>query len=66
MAYLDAPSDEDDGYVSPEFDLPPASDDEEDDRGPSRPAKRFKKAPQEEDMDLDDDEQLALRLLRKR
>ncbi|KAH6903174.1 ATP-dependent RNA helicase dbp-4 [Coprinopsis sp. MPI-PUGE-AT-0042] len=71
VAYLDAPSDEDDGYVSPEFDLPPGSDEDDDRERPRSfsppPAKRFKKAVQDdEDVNLDDDEQLALRLLRRR
>ncbi|PPR03363.1 hypothetical protein CVT24_012488 [Panaeolus cyanescens] len=64
-AYFEPPSD-DDGYVSPAFDLPSeSSDDEEED---SRPAKRGKFASQRArtpEDDLDDEEELALRLLRK-
>ncbi|KAJ7057159.1 P-loop containing nucleoside triphosphate hydrolase protein [Mycena amicta] len=56
--------DEDDGYVSPEFDLP-SGDDEDDERemwAQPPPAKRSKKA----HTTLEDDEELALRLLRGR
>ncbi|KAF9045500.1 P-loop containing nucleoside triphosphate hydrolase protein [Panaeolus papilionaceus] len=70
LAYFEPPDDDDDdddGYVSPEFDLPSESSDEEE-QG-SRPTKRGKfaspRAKTSED-DLDDEEELALRLLRKK
>lgn len=60
-----APLSEDDGYVSPEFDLPSESESEEE----TRPAKRSKKTgstspPSTSDNMLDNDEKLALALLR--
>ena len=50
---------DDDGYVSPDFDLPPASDDEDDAPPPLKRAKSAKSA-------LAADEELALQLLRSR
>lgn len=68
MAYFEPPDDDDhDGYVSPEFDLPSESSDEEEQD--SRPAKRGRFASQRAktpEDDLDDEEELALRLLRKK
>ncbi|KAL0071643.1 ATP-dependent RNA helicase dbp4 [Marasmius tenuissimus] len=68
IAVLDAGDDEDDGYVSPEFDLPDESSDEETDH--DRPAKRRKGTESSlrrpsEFATLDDEEELALKLLRK-
>lgn len=68
-ALFEAASD-DDGYVSPEFDLPEqASDEDEFDTPP--PSKRGKfnpkaVSPQPSNPGLDDEEELALRLLGKR
>ncbi|KAF5325153.1 hypothetical protein D9619_009771 [Psilocybe cf. subviscida] len=64
-AVVEAPLD--DGYVSPEFDLPDLPSDEEEDMAPP-PSKRnkldFKGSKHiTHDDDLDDDEELALRLL---
>ncbi|XP_006455286.1 hypothetical protein AGABI2DRAFT_153325 [Agaricus bisporus var. bisporus H97] len=66
-----APSEEEDGYVSPEFDLP--SESEEDEALPTRNNKntprensRNKKRKLEVGDDIDDDEELVLRLLRQR
>jgi hypothetical protein len=50
----------DDGYVSPTFDLESASSQEE-----HRPSKRFKRAETKNATSLEDDEELALALLRK-
>lgn len=50
---------EDDGYVSPDFDLPPASDNEEDGAPPPKRAKSSKSA-------LAEEEEMALQLLRSR
>lgn len=69
-AVFEAPSD-DDGYVSPEFDLPDLpSDDEDDDMAPP-PSKRNKLESKSHgrpashvlDSGLEDEEELALRLL---
>ena len=61
-----APVDDDDGYVSPEFDLPSES---EEDEAPPPPAKRAKPAASskaKEKSILADDEALVLQLLRGR
>ncbi|GJE93447.1 DEAD/DEAH box helicase [Phanerochaete sordida] len=50
---------EDDGYVSPDFDLPPASDEEEDAAPPPKRAKSSRSA-------LAEEEEMALQLLRSR
>lgn len=65
-----APMDEDDGYATPEFDLPPTSDDELDEP-PSKKRReggRKQKSPGPLDIgnSLQDEEELALSLLRKR
>lgn len=63
LAHVD---DDDGGYVSPEFDLPSES---EDDEAPPPPAKRAKSAPHSKakgKSSLADDEALALELLRGR
>jgi ATP-dependent RNA helicase DDX10/DBP4 len=52
---------DDDGYVSPDFQLPSDESDEEDEEEPSRPTKRSKV---DTNGTLEDDEVLALRLLR--
>ncbi|PCH36854.1 DEAD-domain-containing protein [Wolfiporia cocos MD-104 SS10] len=61
---------EDDGYVSPEFDLPSDSDDTdgEAERRPLKRAKAIGDKPRERDLDatLEDEEELALQLLRSR
>lgn len=59
---------EDDGYVSPEFDLPPESDEEMPPPGRQSFVERppSKKRKVDNDEDLDDEEELALRLLRQR
>ena len=54
---------EDAGYVSPDFDLP-SGDEDEDEVAPPPPAKR-RRAVAERD-ELEDDEALALQLLRSR
>ncbi|KAF9564064.1 DEAD-domain-containing protein [Agrocybe pediades] len=72
-AVFEGPSD-DDGYVSPEFDLPSASSDEEDDDMAPPPSKRNKfdqkshgrPASHVVDTGLEDEEELALRLLGRR
>ncbi|KAJ8508515.1 hypothetical protein ONZ45_g9208 [Pleurotus djamor] len=64
-----APVVEDDGYVSPEFDLPDASSDEDDHWQAAPPAKRSKgnhKSTTSRTDDLEADEELALRLLWKK
>lgn len=62
------PVDDDDGYVSPEFDLPPASsEDEEEAPPPSKRSKHYKvspASPREDISTLEDEEELALRMLR--
>ena len=63
-----SPLDEDDGYVSPEFDLEHNSDSEGDEQT-SRPPKRSRTSYPDhnnESRSLDDDEQLALKLLGRR
>ena len=65
-----APPDEDDGYVSPEFDLPSESEDD------APPAKRNKPSHKQPDgkarkpdtgaTTLEEEEELALQLLRSR
>jgi ATP-dependent RNA helicase DDX10/DBP4 len=60
VAMLGAGSDDDDGYVSPDFELPPAPAPE---RAPVRSAKRHK-ADAPAPAGLADDEALALKLLR--
>ncbi|KAK7042313.1 RNA helicase [Favolaschia claudopus] len=65
--HVAGPSDdgEDDGYATPEFDLPPTdSEDERETWAPPPPAKRSKTA--DTRTQLEDDEALALRLLRQR
>ncbi|KAJ7220429.1 P-loop containing nucleoside triphosphate hydrolase protein [Mycena haematopus] len=61
---------DDDGYVEPEFDLPPSdSDDDRDTWAPPPPTKRSKTAHVHAEPALravEDDEELALRLLRRR
>ncbi|KAF7342043.1 RNA helicase [Mycena venus] len=61
---------DDDGYVEPEFDLPPTDSDDEDGEtwAPPPPAKRSKMAHThtEARRAVEDDEELALRLLRQR
>ncbi|KAG6865184.1 hypothetical protein C0991_004627 [Blastosporella zonata] len=65
-------SDDDDGYVSPEFDLPDMSSDEEEEMAPP-PFKRSKLSDRHSgggdarayDNTVEDDEELALRLLRR-
>lgn len=70
MGTLFEAASDDDGYVSPEFDLPEqASDEDEFDTPP--PSKRGKFNPkavslQPSNPGLDDEEELALRLLGKR
>ncbi|KAG6873510.1 hypothetical protein C0995_014778 [Termitomyces sp. Mi166 len=67
-----APPSDDDGYVSPEFDLPDLSEDDEEDIAPP-PSKRSKisdrhgggKNARIHENTVEDDEELALRLLRK-
>ena len=59
----DLADDADDGYVSPDFDLPPASESEEE-RAP--PPKRPRASSQSRKKSLADDEELALQLLRRR
>lgn len=67
-----APPEEDDGYVSPDFDLP--SESEVEDKSPPVQAKKdslgerppSKKRKVDIDEDIDEDEELALRLLRQR
>ncbi|KAI0791502.1 DEAD-domain-containing protein [Irpex lacteus] len=61
---LAAAEDEDDGYVSPEFDLPPASESEEGQRAP--PPKRARASEGRRNKSLADEEELALQLLRSR
>jgi hypothetical protein len=60
----DAGDDGDDGYVSPEFDLPSA---DEDMASPPPPAKRHRvrEAMPDDDGGLEDEEALALALLRR-
>ncbi|KAI0049515.1 DEAD-domain-containing protein [Auriscalpium vulgare] len=62
-----APLDEDDGYVSPDFDLPSASDDERAAPPPKR-TRTAKPAPASNGTgsDIEDEEEFALRLLRRR
>ncbi|KAF7366467.1 RNA helicase [Mycena sanguinolenta] len=61
---------DDDGYVEPEFDLPPSdSDDDRETWAPPPPAKRSKTAHTRPDPGIrtvEDDEELALRLLGRR
>lgn len=60
-----APIPDDDGYVSPDFDLPSASEDDED--VPPPPKKRNKTlATGPPRTSLEDEEELALQLLRRR
>lgn len=60
-----APMPDDDGYVSPDFDLPSASEDDED--VPPPPKKRSKTlAAGLSRTSLEDEEELALQLLRRR
>ena len=63
-----ADPDEDDGYVSPEFDLPTASESEDEPAPP--PAKRAKAEPSKKSKGgkskLAEDEELALQLIRGR
>ena len=64
-AVLGADSDVDDGYVSPEFDLPEMNSEEE--KEYFRPLKKAKKTTRHEvDDDIMDEEELALQVLRKR
>ena len=65
-----APPDEDDGYVSPEFDLPSESEDE---APPAKRHKHSKKGPGSKGRQpgtgaatLEEEEELALQLLRSR
>ncbi|KAF8178079.1 P-loop containing nucleoside triphosphate hydrolase protein [Mycena galopus ATCC 62051] len=64
------PDDEDDGYVEPEFNLPPSdSDDDRETWARPPPTKRSKTAhthTESASRDVEDDEELALRLLRQR
>ncbi|KII91775.1 hypothetical protein PLICRDRAFT_173579 [Plicaturopsis crispa FD-325 SS-3] len=62
-----APLSDDDGYVSPEFDLPSGSDDDADEFVPP-PSKRHKVSESKRPSapTIEDDEELALSLLRKR
>ncbi|KIM27811.1 hypothetical protein M408DRAFT_329759 [Serendipita vermifera MAFF 305830] len=62
MSALLDDNDENDGYVSPVFDVPSASSDEEE----FRPAKKRKEEPKDLGGSLQDDEALALALLQKR
>ncbi|EIM87449.1 DEAD-domain-containing protein [Stereum hirsutum FP-91666 SS1] len=63
-----APVDDDDGYVSPDFDLPPASSEDEDDAPPPPKRSKHHQTPQssrrEDISTLEDEEELALRMLR--
>jgi ATP-dependent RNA helicase DDX10/DBP4 len=64
-----APLSDDDGYVSPDFDLPDLPSNEEEDNAP--PSKRSKIWNQHKESfsaenTIEDDEELALQLLRKR
>lgn len=64
---MESANDDDEGYVSPVFDLPPLGSDEEADEFP-RPTKRQKKADwtslrPDQSRSLAADEELALRLL---
>ena len=56
------PPDDDDGYVSPEFDLPSESEDEA--PPPSKRVKSFARGKPAAADSLEDYEQLALKLLR--
>ncbi|EED79339.1 predicted protein [Postia placenta Mad-698-R] len=63
-----APPDEDDGYVSPQFDLPSDSEDSDREAVPP-PSKRAKKSDAERSHvhdSLEDEEELVLQLLRQR
>lgn len=67
-AIVALPSD-DDGYISPDFDLPELSSEDEDTFAP--PSKRNKTSYQQQsslhaENTVEDDEELALRLLRNR
>ena len=55
---------EDDGYVSPEFDLPSASDDESRSARPPMKKPRTTEAPAESTLEAE--EELALKMLRSR
>ena len=55
---------EDDGYVSPEFDLPSESEDEEYERPP--PSKKSRKNAAPAVSTLEEEEELALQMLRSR
>lgn len=61
---------DDDGYVSPEFDLPSDSEESDEDQRPSKRGKMAERQPEEVSTavthTIEDDEMLALQLLRKR
>ncbi|RDB30847.1 ATP-dependent RNA helicase dbp4 [Hypsizygus marmoreus] len=60
-------SDDDDGYISPDFDLPDYDDDEEDMPPPSKRSKTSGRPGKvhTDEHTIEDDEELALRLLRR-
>ena len=56
---------EDDGYVSPDFDIPDADSDEDDDESPPPHKKsRIFQGGEKKKHSIEDDEELALQLLR--
>lgn len=66
-ATVGSPDDRDDGYVTPDFDLP--SEDEHEDDVDLPPPKRTKLSSMgraAQPQDIEDEEDMALRLLRKR
>jgi ATP-dependent RNA helicase DDX10/DBP4 len=69
VAALGGTASDDDGYVSPEFDLPSEDEDEHEEPRPNKKRKQGRSAKQpsaeEGSVPFEDDEELALRLLRQ-